>query len=86
MSIRWRRKRRDLACREAIELMSDYLDGRLDEADRVRLERHLQECPYCGEYLAQLRVTIDALGRAEPADLTDEALDDLVALYRRWRG
>jgi anti-sigma factor RsiW len=65
--------------------MSDYLDGRLDARGTVRLEEHLAACPHCSEYLAQLRVTIDALGRAEPEDLADEALDDLVALYRQWR-
>ena len=42
-------------------------------------------CPHCSEYLAQLRVTIDALGRAEPDALTDDALDELVGLYRRWQ-
>lgn len=80
-----RRRGRELACREAIELMSDYLDGRLSEPDRARLDRHLAECPYCEEYLTQLRITIDALGRAEPNDLSDTALDELVTLYRRWR-
>jgi len=80
-----RRRHRELACREAVELMSDYLDGRLSDADRLRLERHLADCPYCEEYLAQLRITIDALGRAEPDDLPEAALDELVELYRRWR-
>lgn len=64
--------------------MSDYLDGRLSPRDRARLEGHLAGCPHCSEYLAQLRVTIDALGRAEPEALSDDALDDLVTLYRRW--
>jgi anti-sigma factor RsiW len=79
------RRRRALACRQAVELMSDYLDGALPERDRVRLEAHLADCPHCSEYLAQLRVTLDALGRASPEDLPEEAVDELVALYRRWR-
>jgi anti-sigma factor RsiW len=65
--------------------MADYLDGRLSTRDRDRLESHLAGCPHCSEYLAQIRVTIDALGRADPAALDDAALDDLVTLYRRWR-
>jgi anti-sigma factor RsiW len=80
---RWRR-RRALVCRDAVALMSDYLDGRLDERDRARLEEHLAACPHCTEYLAQLRVTIDALGRAAPNDLSPAALDELVELYRQW--
>ena len=79
------RRHRALVCRQAVDLMADYLDGRLD-ADQVRrLEAHLAECPHCSEYLAQLRVTIDALGHADPADLDDETIDDLVHLYRQWR-
>jgi anti-sigma factor RsiW len=65
--------------------MSDYLDRRLPSGEVSRLERHLAECPHCHEYLEQLRLTIDALGRVEPEDLSPEALDDLVAVYRRWR-
>jgi anti-sigma factor RsiW len=81
---RWLR-RRQLVCRQAVALMSDYLDGRLDASDSRRLEQHLAACPHCTEYLAQLRATIDALGRAEPEDLSDDAVAELVDLYRQWR-
>ncbi|HEY7627964.1 MAG TPA: zf-HC2 domain-containing protein [Ilumatobacteraceae bacterium] len=79
------RRRAALVCRQAVALMADYLDGRLTTTDARRLETHLAACPHCSEYLAQLRVTIDALGHAEPDELSQEALDDLVDLYRRWR-
>ncbi len=78
------RSRRAIVCRQAVQLMTDYLDGRLVAADVRRLEVHLSGCPHCTEYLAQLRVTIDALGRVEPRDLSDEAVDELVHLYRSW--
>ena len=78
------RRRRALVCRQAVALMADYLDGRLASADLQRLEVHLAACPHCSEYLAQLRVTIDALGHAEPDDLSDDAIDELVHLYRGW--
>ena len=81
---RWLRHRRGLVCRQAVALMSDYLDGRLDARDQARLEQHLTACPHCTEYLAQLRATIDALGRVTPEDLPDDAVAELVDLYRRW--
>jgi anti-sigma factor RsiW len=77
--------RRALVCRQAVALMSDYIDGTLPERDRARLEFHLADCPHCTEYLAQLRATIGALGRAAPDQLSDEALGELVELYRQWR-
>lgn len=83
--MRWRPPWRGLACRRAVELMSEYLDGRLAGEPRARLERHLDECPGCTEYLAQLRLMIEALGRAEPDDLSEAALAEFVDLYRRWR-
>lgn len=83
-SWRWRR-RRALVCRDAVALMQDFLDGTLDAADAARLQAHLADCPHCSEHLAQLRRTIETLGRAEAAALSDDALDDLVGLYRRWQ-
>ena len=79
------RLRRSIVCRRAVALMGDYLDDRLGPRDRRRLEAHLAACPHCSEYLAQLRVTIDVLGRAEPDALSDDALSELVDLYRLWQ-
>jgi anti-sigma factor RsiW len=83
--MRFWRRRRTLVCREAVALVADYLEGRLAPDDAARLEGHLAACPHCSEYLAQLRATIDALGHAEPAALSAQALEELVGLYRRWR-
>ena len=77
--------RRAFVCRQAVALMSDYIDGALPERDRQRLEHHLTDCPHCTEYLAQLRATIAALGHADPGQLSEEALGELVELYRQWR-
>ncbi len=79
------RRRHDLVCREAVELVTDYLEGALDRRDRVRFEAHLAGCPHCTEYLAQMRRTLDALGRIEPEALEPEVQDELVALFRRWQ-
>ena len=79
-----RRRHRGLVCRDAVELVTDYLEGALTAADRARLEGHLADCPHCTEYLAQMRRTLDVLGRIEPEALDPQVQDDLVALYRRW--
>lgn len=79
------RRRRALVCRDAVALMTDYLDGVLSARDRARLEAHLAACPHCTEYLEQIRYTIDALGYVTPDDLSDAAVNELVDLYRRWQ-
>jgi anti-sigma factor RsiW len=75
-----------LVCRDAVELMSDYLDGSLSRRDRQRLERHLAGCDNCGAYLEQLRSSIEASGRLGPEVLDPEALDALTDVYRKFRG
>jgi anti-sigma factor RsiW len=83
--VRLRRRPPALACREAVELVTDYLEGALTGRDRERLETHLAACPHCTEYLAQMRRTLDLLGRIEPEELAPEVQDELVDLYRRWQ-
>jgi anti-sigma factor RsiW len=78
------RRRRDLVCQQAVELVTDYLEGALAPRERARFEFHLSACPHCAEYFAQMRRTIDALGRIEPDDLAPEVRVELVALYQRW--
>jgi anti-sigma factor RsiW len=76
---------RDLVCQQAVELVTDYLEGRLGRSARRRFEAHLAGCPHCTEYLAQMRETISLAGRLTPGDLTPQMRDELVDLYRRWR-
>ena len=78
-------RRRKIMCRQAVELVTDYLEGALSTRDRARFESHLRDCPHCTEYLDQIRRTIAALGRLEPDSLEPEVRSELVALYRRWQ-
>jgi anti-sigma factor RsiW len=72
-------------CRQAVELVTDYLESALSRRDRRRFEAHLRACPNCTAYLEQIRITIALTGAVETDDLTPEAREDLSALYRRWR-
>ena len=78
-------RRRDLACQQAVELVTDYLEGTLSRPARRRFEAHLAGCPHCTEYLAQMRETISLAGRIEPEDLSPQARDDIVDVFRRWQ-
>ena len=78
-------RRRDIVCQEAVELVTDYLEGTLSRRSRRRFEAHLRGCPNCAAYLEQIRLTIEMTGTIEPEDLTPEATADLTELYRRWR-
>lgn len=74
-----------LVCQQAVELVTDYLDGRLSRRDRRRFEAHLKGCPNCSAYLEQIRETVRATGSVEPDDLSPEAQQELTDLFHRWR-
>jgi anti-sigma factor RsiW len=76
---------KDLVCRQAVELVTDYLEGALSRRDRRRFEAHIRACRNCAAYVEQIRITIAATGSIEPDDLTPEAAAELTELYRRWR-
>lgn len=77
--------RRDLACRDAVALVTDYLEGALSPRDRGRFEKHLANCDGCDEYLRQMRMTINLVGRVEPEDLTPEAREAVIDLLLQFR-
>jgi anti-sigma factor RsiW len=75
---------RDLVCRDAVELVTDYLEGRLSRRNRRRFEAHIAACPNCRTYLDQIRHTIAAAGLVQPEDLDPEARHDLIEVFRRY--
>lgn len=73
---------RDIACIELVELLTDYLEGALPPDEVAAVEAHLQTCPPCRTYLAQLRTTIRALGTVPVETLSNEAYDTLLVAFR----
>jgi anti-sigma factor RsiW len=78
-------RRRDMVCQQAVELVTDYLEGSLSRRDRRRFEAHLRACPNCTAYVEQIRMTIKLAGTIDADELTPEARKELGELYRRWR-
>jgi predicted anti-sigma-YlaC factor YlaD len=72
-------------CDEIVELVTDYLEGVLGEAVRVRFEEHLAECPGCLAYVDQIRTTVALTGRVRADDLSIHARRELVAAFRSFR-
>jgi anti-sigma factor RsiW len=72
-------------CKEVVELVTDYLEDTMAPRERARFESHIADCPNCRRYLAQMRITLDVLGRIEAEAVAPETMDELVELYRRWQ-
>ena len=63
----------EITCRELVEIITDYLDGTMPQAERRRFEAHLDECPYCVIYLCQMRQTIRAIGELREESIAPDA-------------
>jgi anti-sigma factor RsiW len=78
------RRWEELRCQQAVELLTDYLEGALSPRARARLAGHLRTCDGCRAYLDQLQATISALGQAELQPPDPAVRAQLVELYRRY--
>jgi len=74
-----------LTCQEFVELVTDYLEGALDETTRQRFERHMQLCPGCDTYLRQMEETASRLGTIPADALSSEAESTLLEAFRGFR-
>jgi anti-sigma factor RsiW len=76
----------DLACRELVELVTEYLEGGLGASDRARFEAHIAACDHCRAYLEQLRVTLRVVGHIDPDGLEPAVERELLDAFREWKG
>ena len=75
----------DLTCQELVELVTDYLEGALTDAERTRFEYHLNYCEGCESYLDQMSRTITTVGRLREEDADPVALEGLLGAFRDWK-
>jgi len=71
-------------CREITELVTDFLEGRMGFADRLRFRMHVGMCMHCRGYLRQMRATVATLGRLPDEPLPDAIHNELVVRFRNW--
>ncbi|MFT3916856.1 MAG: anti-sigma factor [Anaeromyxobacteraceae bacterium] len=78
--------RPDISCAELVELVTDYLEDRMGEDERTRLELHLAYCPPCRVYLEQVRATVALAGRLTEESVPATKRDELLEAFRGWGG
>lgn len=74
----------DLTCREAIALLTDYVEDALPAGERRRVEAHLATCDGCTTYLEQVRETIRLTGMLTEEQIPDGEKQRLLAAFRDW--
>jgi predicted anti-sigma-YlaC factor YlaD len=74
-----------LTCQELVELVTEYLEDAMADAERARFEAHLAICTGCRNYLEEMRVTIALVGKLGEASIPVAARDELLAIFRNWK-
>jgi hypothetical protein len=73
-----------LTCKEAVELVTDYLEEALLPEMEARFKRHLDTCPGCTIYVDQMRQTLHTLRQLTVETPSGEAQQELLQLFRDW--
>jgi len=73
-----------MTCEHLVDLVTDYLEGALSEADRARFDEHIAECPMCQDHLGRMRAIIGELGRLHVLDIDPAALAEMQRRFRGW--
>jgi anti-sigma factor RsiW len=74
----------ELACRDLVEKVTDYLEGVLGPEETERVNRHLEGCDGCAAYVDQVRAAVRASAALPPEMPGAQAEADLLAIYRTW--
>jgi anti-sigma factor RsiW len=76
----------EMACREIVELLSDYLDDALPTSLRADVQAHLDGCDGCTRVLDQLRETVRLTGMLTEEQLSDPQRATLLEAFRTHAG
>lgn len=73
-----------LTCQQITEIITDYLEGRLSFADRMRFQMHVGMCKHCRAYLRQMKATIGSLGELPDEPIPADVRDELRKRFAAW--
>jgi len=75
----------ELTCKELVEVVTDYLEGRMPPDRRLLFEEHLAFCSWCVTYVEQMRATIRVAGTLREVDLDPAVRDSMLRIFRDWK-
>ena len=75
----------ELTCKELVEILTDYFEGRMPPSVRLWVEEHLLVCPGCTTYVEQMRDTIMLVGVLRENDVPGPGRERLLRAFRDWK-
>jgi hypothetical protein len=72
-----------LTCKQFLEELNDYLDPSVDAVMKVRLERHVTECPNCFVIVDTTLKTLQVYKGCEPQSIPEDVKTRLLKALER---
>lgn len=72
-------------CQEIFEALSEYLDGEVDARLCEVIERHMNDCAPCRDFLESLKRTVALISDLPVAELPEETRRRICEVYRKGR-
>lgn len=73
-----------LSCKQITEIITDYLEGRMGFAERMRFQMHVGLCKHCRAYLRQMKTTVAAVGQLPDEPMPDDVRDAMRKRFAHW--
>jgi predicted anti-sigma-YlaC factor YlaD len=71
-----------IRCVEFVELVTEWMEGELDDLTRAHVEEHLVVCSPCSAYVTQIRQAIAAMERLDLDAPPSPAREELLRFFR----
>lgn len=71
-----------MRCVELVELVTEWMEGELDDDTRASVEEHLIVCAPCGAYVTQVRQAIDATRDIDADVSPPTSREELLRFFR----
>ena len=74
-----------MTCQDVVELVTAYLERTMPDEERARFEAHLAVCAGCDVYVRQMQRTVELLGSASTASVSQRARQRLMDTFADWK-
>jgi hypothetical protein len=75
----------EMTCEQLVELVTSYLEGKMELPERAKFEQHVLYCGGCAAYLQQFRQQLRVSGTLKETDVATPVREDLLEAFRRWK-
>lgn len=73
-----------LSCQQITELVTEYLEGKMDAERRLEFDKHMGLCRHCRVYLKQMQSTVDMMGKLPDEPVPDGVMAELQQTFKQW--